>query len=320
MRAAITVRHSVVALLFIAATTFAQTPQTPQGGRGGPQPESVREGSQLMREGKMEEALKVYEKALAATPDSVPVNNAAGVLLDLMGRTAEARRHFQKAIDAAPDAATKAAQQRAMAMSYAFDSDCANAVKYEQMVFDYWVTMKDFYQQGEMANEGARVCIDAGDLDTAEKWYRMGRDAGLREPNIAPGRKALWEFRTEHALARIAARRGNKAETAKHIAAAKAALDAIQAADANLYQQQAPFFPYLTGYTAYYLGDHKSALEDLLKANQSDAFVQCLIGMTYEKSGDRDKAREAYRKASTVTAHNPPAAFAKPFTRKKLGL
>jgi tetratricopeptide (TPR) repeat protein len=319
MRAAITVRHSVVALLFIAATASAQTPQTPQGGRGGPQPESVREASQFIREGKMEDALKVYEKALASTPDSVPVNNAAGVLLDLMGRTTEARRHFQKAIDAAPDAATKAAQQRAMAMSYAFDGNCAGTVKYEQMVFDYWVGMKDFYQQGEMANEAARVCIDAGDLDTAEKWYRMGREAGLREPAIAPGRKALWEFRTEHALARLAARRGNKAETAKHAAAAQAALDAIQSADANLYQQQAPFLPYLNGYTAYYLGDYKGALDHLLKANQADAFIQCLIGMTYEKLGDQAKAREAYQKASAVTSHNPPAAFAKPFTRKKLG-
>jgi hypothetical protein len=28
---------------------------------------------------------------------------------------------------------------------------------------------------------------------------------------------------------------------------------------------------------------------------------------------------ECYRKASTTTAHNPPAAFARPFARKKLG-
>ena len=52
--------------------------------------------------------------------------------------------------------------------------------------------------------------------------------------------------------------------------------------------------------------DYKAALEDLLKANQNDAFIQCMIGQTYEKLGDKEKALEYYRKASTAIAHNPP--------------
>src|SRR5438874_2248049 len=110
-------------------------------------------------------------------------------------------------------------------MSYAFDGDCANTVKYEQQVFDYYAAQKDSYQQGEMADEAARVCIDSGDLDTAYKWYKIGHDAGLKEPEIKPDRADLWEFRWEHAQARIAARRGNKSEAQKHVAAAKALLD-----------------------------------------------------------------------------------------------
>ena len=79
-----------------------------------------------------------------------------------------------------------------------------------------------------------------------------------------------------------------------------------------------PFLPYLTGYVALYTGDYKTALEDLQKANQNDAFIQCLLGMTYEKLGDKTSAMEAYRKAAATAGHNPPAAFARPFTRKKL--
>ena len=249
---------------------------------------------------------------LQTTPDSVPANNAAGIALDLMGQGAEARKYFAKAIEVAQTPQSKAGAQRAMAISYAFEGNCKNAGEYEQLVFNYNVSVKDSYQQGEIADEAGRVCIDAGDLDAAAKWYQTGHDAGLREPDIKPERKDLWEFRWEHAQARIAARRGNAAEAEKHVAAAKAALDR------GTNPQQVQFFPYLLGYVAFYRGDLKTALEELLKANQNDPFIQCLIAQSYEKLGDKEKATEFYRKASTTTAHNPPAAFARSFAKKKL--
>jgi hypothetical protein len=43
--------------------------------------------------------------------------------------------------------------------------------------------------------------------------------------------------------------------------------------------------------------------------------------MTHEKMGHAGPANELYRKAyDLATQHNPPSAFARPFTRKKLGL
>jgi tetratricopeptide (TPR) repeat protein len=277
----------------------------------------MRQAQQLLRDGKTGEALAILDKE---NP------NQAGTMLDLAGRGADAKRLFQKAIDNASEPGAKANAQRSMAMSYAFDGDCKNTVKYEQMVIAYWVTREQaepqnaFYQEGEMANEAARVCIDAGDLETAEIWYRKGTELGIKEPGNQSHPKSLWTFRLEHALARIAARRGNKAEAQKHIDAAKAALDS----DTRMAEQQARFFPYLTGYVALYTGDYPKALEDMQKAiampgNGGDPFFQCLLGMTYEKLGEKDKATECYRKASMTMAHNPPAAFAKPFSRKKLG-
>jgi tetratricopeptide (TPR) repeat protein len=192
------------------------------------------------------------------------------------------------------------------------------------MVIDYWKTQeKDvpgraFYQQGEMADEAARVCLDNGDLNTARELYKKGHDLGVKEPDIPPARKDLWDYRWEHAQARIAARRGNKIEAQKHVTAAKAILGGMRRKDPKLYEQQASFLPYLTGYVALYTGDYQTALADLQKANQNDAFIQCLIGMTFEKLGDKTRAMEAYRKAAAATGHNPPAAFARPFSAKKL--
>ena len=247
--------------------------------------------------------------------------------LDSQGETAKARDVFQALIDGAPNAAAKAASQRAMAMSYAFDGDCKSTVRYEEMVIAYWKTREEaepqnaFYQQGEMANEAARVCIDAGDLDTAEKYYRLGSELGNKEPAPRTHPRSLWDFRLEHALARLAARRGDKAAAARHVAAARKALDS----DSAMAAQQERFFPYLTGYVALYTGDLATAETDLtmaigLRGNERDPFFHALLGMTYEKQGQAAKAREFYQKAYDLAAngHNPPAAFTRPFARKKL--
>lgn len=298
----------VLAAWVVSVAALAQPP----GGQA--QPEFVREGQRLTREGKMAEALALYERELQASPDSVPAHNAAGVVLDLMGRYSDARKHFAKAIEAAPTPQAKANAQRAMAMSYAFEGDCRNTVRFESQVFDHYVSTNNHYQQGEMANEAARVCIEAGDLDTAEKWYRTGYEVGLKETDIKPERVALWKFRWEHAQARLAARRKNKDEALKHVAAAKAILDG----NPEMAKTQAVFFPYLTGYVAYHTGDYTTALADLQKANQNDPFIQYLMGQTHEKLGQKDKALEAYRRAAATTAHNPPAAYARPLAARKL--
>jgi tetratricopeptide (TPR) repeat protein len=248
--------------------------------------------------------------------------------LDTQGRSAEARAAFQRMVDTAKTPAAKAAAQRRMAMSYAFEGDCANAVKYEQMVIAYWKTRETedpqnaFYQQGEMANEAARVCIDVGELDTAEKYYRLGHELGLKEPEPRTHPKSLWDYRLHHALARLAARRGNVAEAKQHVDAARRTLDS----DSAMASQQERFFPYLTGYVALYTNDLKTAESELTRAiamrgNDRDPFMHVLLATTYERLGQAEKAKELHQKAyDLATSHNPPAAFARPFARKKLGL
>jgi len=298
-----------VAFYGFPVSLFAQGAQAPAQRQ---QPEFIRQGQQLMREGKLEEALALYRQTLQSQPLSLPGNIAAGNVLDLMGKGEEARKYFQKAIDAAEKPEQKASANRSMAMSYAFEGNCKKTVEYEQKVLDYFAAAKDFFQQGEIADEAARVCIDSGDWDTALHWYKVGHDTGLKEPDIKPARVDLWNFRWEHAQARIAARRGNLAESQDHITAAKAILDK------GTNPEQAAFFPYLRGYVAFYGQDYKTAAEELSKANQNDPFIQCLLGQTDERLGEKDKAVESYRKAAAAIAHNPPAAYAVPFAKKRL--
>jgi tetratricopeptide (TPR) repeat protein len=276
------------------------------------QPEFIKQGQQLMREGKLDDALALYRRTLQTSPDSLPANIAAGSVLDLLGQGEEARQHFGKAIQVADTSELKAMAQRAMAMSYAFEGNCTKTVQYEQQVFNYYGSVKDFFRQGETADEAARVCIDSGDLDTAHHWYELGHETGLKEPDIKPARRDLWEFRWEHAQGRIAARERNQSEAQKHVASAKT----ILAKGTN--PEQALFLPYLIGYVAFYGGNYKTALQELLKANQNDPFIQCMIAQTYEKLDDEEKAVDYYRKAAAAISHNPAAAYAVPFSKKKL--
>lgn len=236
-----------------------------------------------------------------------------GVALDLQGNYAEARKQFAKAIEVAATPEAKASAMRSMAMSYAFESNCKEATKYEEPLYKQYLDDRKFYDAGEIANELARVCLEAGDIDAAAKWYQTGHDVGLREPDIKPDRKDLWEFRQEHALARIAARRGDKAEAQKHVDAAKLILD-----KGVIPAQQKQFYPYLVGYVAFYAGDYKNALTELQNANQQDPFILLLMAQSYEKIGDEAQAKTLYQKILTFNTHNPPNAFARPIAKKKI--
>jgi tetratricopeptide (TPR) repeat protein len=248
--------------------------------------------------------------------------------LDIDAKHAEARAIFQKLIDNAPDPSAKAVAQRRMAMSHGFEGHCAETVRYEEMVIGYWKTREKeepqnaFYQEGEMANEAARICIDAGDLTTAERLYRRGSELGLEEPEPKTHPKSLWDYRLAHALARIAARKGDKAGAQKHVAEARRILDG----DPTMAANQERFFPYLTGYVALYTNELATAQADLTSAlsmqgNSTDPFMTALMGMVHEKMGHASVAKEWYQKAyDLATQHTPPSAFVRPFARKKLGL
>ena len=248
-----------------------------------------------------------------------------GQRLDTDGNHAAARAIFLQLIETAPDPAAKAAAQRRMAISYGFEGNCAKAVGYEELVLGYWATRESaepqnaFFQEGETANEAARLCIDAGDLATAERMYRRGNEMALKEPEPKTHPRSLWDYRLAHAMARLAARRGNAAEAQRQVDQARK----ILASDSAMAAGQARYLPYLVGYVALYTNDFTTAETELTKAtelNKNDPFMQVLLAMTYEKTGRKDLAMERYRKAyDLATGHTPPAAFARPYAARKLG-
>ncbi|HEY7099850.1 MAG TPA: tetratricopeptide repeat protein [Terriglobales bacterium] len=301
---------SIILSTFLVGLIIGQVATAQVASSGDPQA-LVKQGQKLNSEGKQDEALKLYQKALESSPNLFEAHLESGIALDLKGDYSAAREHLKKAIEVAlVDQKNRAL--RVMAFSYAFEGNSDEAEKYEKQVFDAQLAKPDYEAAAGVANELARIKLESGDIDGAAKWYKIGYETALRKTDLKDADKNLWAFRWAHAQARIAARRGQRDEAQKQVVAAKAALEKANNPD------QAVFFPYLTGYVAFYGGDYKTAITELGKANQEDPFILVLLAESYEKAGDSARAKEYYGKVMANNGHGPTNAFARPLARKKL--
>jgi len=302
---------ALLPLVVCAASLPAQSPAPQTSTKDSDALELVKQGQKLNSEGKQDEALALYSRALQMSPDLYQAQLATGIALDLEGKYQEARVHLAKAIAvAAPE--QKVQVLRTMGVSYAFTRDAGQAAKYDQQAFDSQYGEKKFDDAAGTANELARIYLESGDVDNAFQWYQTGHLTALLKPNMTPAEKDLWEFRWESALARIRARQGRKEDAQKHLAAAKAILGKGTNPD------QMRFYPYVAGYVAFYGEDYKTAITELQKADLKDPFILGLLAQACEKSGDKAKAMEYYKQVLTINSHSPTNAFARPLAEQKL--
>ncbi|MGC2474285.1 MAG: tetratricopeptide repeat protein [Candidatus Sulfotelmatobacter sp.] len=302
---------AVIVLMLLPVFSWAQQAASAPPPAPGSAADLVQRGEKLSHDGNQDDALALYRQALEKSPDFYQAHLESGIAFDLKGEYAKAQEHLTKAVDVAP-ADSKQQALRALAFSYAFQGDAFKAAEPEMQVFNARLAKGDSVAAAETCDELARIYLELGDPDHAYKWYKMGYDTASRKPDLSEADKNLWLFRWESAQARVAARRGNADEAQQHVKAARPALDKANNPD------QMKFYPYLTGYVAFYTGDYKTAIAELQKADQHDPLILVLLGESYEKSGDAAQARDYYRKVLEINIHNPTNAFARPLAKKKL--
>jgi Flp pilus assembly protein TadD len=297
---------NVFTIALLSALAFAGSQQPADQTK-----ESLTQAQKLMQSGDLAGATTMLQAAVKAAPQSPDAHLALGRALDLNGDHKTARRHLEQAVSLATDANRNQALA-ALAVSWAFESKADEAARYYQRVFDAQMQAKDRGGAAGTANALGRIFLESGNLDKAEQWYRTGHETAKQIPEVPATQVALWEMRWHNAQGRIAARRKNAAAAAEHATQAKAALD--KSANKN---QQA-FQPYLLGYIAFYTGDYKRAVDELLQGDQQDPFILGLIAQAYDKLGDRAKAREYYQKVMALPVHSINTAFARPKARAYL--
>lgn len=293
-------KHYLFAVILVALLPWAALPQTDPAA-------DVKHAESLMESGDLAGAITTLEKTVAATPTSFDARLVLGRALDLEGRHDAARVHFEEAVRLASDEQRNAALT-SLGVSYAFQSKPEEAARYYQRAFDAQAQADDPAGAAGIANALARVYLESGNLPKAEQWYTTGFEMTKKIPGLAAGQTALWELRYQHALARIAARRGDKAAAEKHVEAVRALLDKVP-------ENQRSAYPYLVGYVAFYAKDYRRAVDELSKGDQEDPFVLGLIAQAHQRLGEREKAAEFYRKVLASPAHSINSAFARPQAR-----
>ena len=290
---------------------LAGAPQAQQAAEPSKQSPALLAAVKVLASGNLDEAVSALRKVVAAEPQSADAHLALGRALDLTGDHASARKNLEQAIALSPDASRNQALA-SMAVSFAFESKAVEAARYYQRVFDAQNQAGQGSAAAGTANALGRIFLESGDVARAEQWYRTGYETSKQQPDQPATQLALWEMRWHHALARIAARKKDAATAQKHVAEVKALLD-----KGGLDNQRA-FFPYLTGYVAFYSGDYTRAVADLLQGDLKDPFVLGLLAQSYEHLGDKVKAREYHEKVMALPVHSINTAFSRPRARRFL--
>jgi tetratricopeptide (TPR) repeat protein len=298
----------IIVAVAIAVVSVAQTPAAPADPI-----ELVKQGRTLVADGRIDEGLALYTRALEAKPDLGEAHLAAGIALDLQSRFAEARRHLSRALELATDE-NRGQALTALAVSYAFEGNAKEAATFYQRQIDTQAAASNFADAAAAANALGRVFLETGNVTDAHRWYQTGYEYATRQPDSPGAQLTLWKFRWLHAQGRIAARAGHADEARRLVADARALVEATPSL-----KDQVPTLQYLAGYVAVYGKDYAAAAEALQQADARDPFVLALLAEAYAGQGDTARARETWERVLNVRSHNLQNAFARPRAMKALG-
>jgi tetratricopeptide (TPR) repeat protein len=140
-------------------------------------------------------------------------------------------------------------------------------------------------------NAMARINLENGRLDDAMKAYEKGYES-IPGSSLDEVQKKTWLGRLHHGKARTLARMGKHEQAWAEVETIKKMIeDGGEAA-----KQFWPAYHYVAGYAKLEAGDFAKAAEHLEQADKNDPFHTLLLARAYEKLGQKDKAKEAYRR------------------------
>lgn len=273
----------------------------------------VQQGRALVSQGRHDEAEKLLRQAHQLNPRSLEAALALGVVLDLKGQYAEAHNFLKQAVDVAPRGQPRNQARAALALSYVFQGDVAEAVRQQQAVREQQLADGDLTGAAASARAIGRMLLEAGDTANGRKWYELGYDEWRPKPDAPESERLLWELRRRHMGARVSAREGRIDEARRLLGEFEALM-----AKRNRRDEDNAIYRWVAGYVAFYAKDYARAVSELAQGNLNDPFILNMLGQAYEAQGNLANAREYYQRTVESNVHTLQNAIARPIAKARL--
>ncbi|MFQ5771463.1 MAG: tetratricopeptide repeat protein [bacterium] len=251
----------------------------------------------LMKMGKYDASIEYYQKALSVNPNFVASHIGIATNLNFEGKHEDARKQLQKLYSIARNDGERRAAYFATAVSYVDEGKIDKALEELKKQFALAEKINDAAaMSGDLIAMG-NILLEAGKLDQAMAKYenavKLVQKSNLSK-EIKENNKRVFLFNA----ARVALLK-------KDFAAAKA--------KANEYHKQVeainnPFqirlAHQLAGIIALEKKNYEKAISELQQANQQNPYNIYRMALAYEGKGDKEKAKDLYKKAADFNALN----------------
>ncbi|MEO8276212.1 MAG: tetratricopeptide repeat protein [Thermoanaerobaculia bacterium] len=240
----------------------------------------------LLKEGRFDEAIRDYRKALAVRGDFVNSRFGIATCLDLQGKGTAARKELDAMLAKAADDGQRRAGLTAKAVSYAYEGNYAAAegeigkqLKLAEKIHDAINMAGDHVTIGDIA-------LAAGEIEKAERHYAQALKTVEDSPTVAPANKENQRRFAIYNRAKIALAKNDLAEANK----ASTELGAAVASSGNPFQIRLGHE--VAGRAALAGKQWDAAIAELNQANLLDPYNVYRLSLAYAGKGDAAKAQQ----------------------------
>jgi tetratricopeptide (TPR) repeat protein len=266
--------------------------------------------------GKHEEAKAAFEKAIALDPATPRAYSFVGNYHLMKGDYEKAREMYRLARSKTPMGVPPGNPTYGTAFTHLYEGRVDEALATLKGYLEEYKKMPAASDFPEVFiwNSIARINLENGRLDEAMKAYEKGFESVPGSP-LPEEQKKIWLGRLHHGRGRTLARMGKHEEAWVEAETIKKMID--EGGEAGK-----PFLPayhYLAGYVKLEKGDYPAAIEHFKQGDALDPFQRLLMARAYEKSGDKESARKAYKEVVDSTQNGLDRALSYREAKARLG-
>ncbi len=265
----------------------------------------------LRRQGKFDESIKHYKKAIELGPEEYWVLTNLGHNYILKGDYARARDYYQKNFDETSRKLGKRASIFWKAVSYVWEKDIDKALSILDDYIDFCVK-NDFHNQIIRGNINKGFILAESGKPAEGKKFFMKAKALLDKPDFPEANRKVVGPNMDSWIC-YALIANNELDAAEKELEKRKTIVTKRNVPAEI-----EGLNFDIAFLAYKKGSYKKAIEYFKKSSKFNPHDIYYLGLAYDKAGNKEKAKKCFKKIIDQNAVSLPAALVRERTLEKL--